>query len=272
MPRTAFAPRLILPDGRFRLILDRVDPIAEYAAVVVPSTPPAQPLALAFGKAALAYWAPTDWYRSAQGLVAAQRQQVLAFSIGFSASIAVVLTALAAQPTMKRAEAPAPALPVIAAMAENRTATFAAPSLTALVRVAKITVVSDEQPAPVPTPAFTHVVAPVVAALALQPAIARTAPVEAPRVYHAVTKPDAPIAQPHVAPAKAKAHHPAPSAKIVKVEAKPVEVRSVERPSPKMAQAMATRLPPMPSATKSATPPWGNDWMRSTLGMGPNGP
>jgi hypothetical protein len=270
MQLTSIAPRLILPDGRIRHILDRIDPIAEYRAVVRPMAPTVQPMAIAATRSPLALSTSDHWFKTAQYLIAQQRQQAMAFSIGFAASIAVVVTALAAQPTSKRNEAatskPEPA-------AESRIANFAAPSLTATVRIARISLVSDEQPVLQPTPAFTQAVSPVVAALAEPAPISKVAKAEAPRLVHAAAKPEAPgVRRPApTAPAKAKPAVQAKPDKPAKVELKTVVASAPDQPSPRLAKAMASRLPPLPSA-KSPTPTWGADWSRSALGMNQNGP
>lgn len=283
MQQTSIAPRLILPDGRIRLILDRLDPLAEYPAEVRPTAMPAQSVAIATARPLLWSIEPDRWLQSAQVLIGRQRQQMTAFSIGFTASIAVVVTALAAHPTSKRAEA-ATAKPVLIAesraenQGNNRLGTFAAPSLTAQVRIAKFTVIDDEHAPMTPTPAFTQGVATVVATLTQPATTANNRPIEAPGVVPATTKTEAPVRRsPPPAPiaTKAKAQAPAAPVKIAKTEAKPVEVRAVDvqsvDPSPRMAKAMASRLPPMPSA-KSPLPTSGTDWSRSALGMNQNGP
>ncbi len=269
MPRTAFAPRLILPDGRFRLILDRVDPLAIYQ--------PLRPVALADGGSPLPVWALAEWHRSARKLIAEQRQQMLAFLTGFTASVAVVLTAMAAQPTPKLTEAPAVTKPDL--VAESRVGTFATPALVSRIRVAKITVAPEEAPvaAPTPTPAFAQVVAPVVAAFALPPTESAR-PLATHQPQQVVARTEAPIAMrpAAAAPAKGKARAASAPVKAAKVEFKPVIVRPVGRPSPQMAQAMASSPPPIGAPTKASatrpSPPWANTWMRSTLGMSQDGP
>lgn len=261
MSRTAFAPRLILPDGRFRHILDRVDPFFH--------DQPAWPVAIT-AATAVTPRGPAAWQWSAGEASTAQRQQVVAFLIGFAASIAVVLAAVMAQPLPKSAEVPAAAQPAVADA--GRIATFATPTLLPRINVAKVTVIADEaaSPVPAPTAAFAQTVAPVVVSLAAAAPIPTAPPAPTALATPSTGRLAAPPAS-----SRAKITIAASPVRIVKAEAKPlVVVRPVGRPSAQMTAAMIA--PPLPIGARAPVPPpssnstWSNDWMRSSLGMGPN--
>jgi hypothetical protein len=244
MQQTMLAPPLILADGRLRTILDRAAPHS------YPMAPLDWPTAIAY----------RSRVSTGLNLIAVDKRQLLAFAVGFVASLVIVAAAVKARPFRSAAATAAPvktaAAPVKATAAPaGRTDAFAAPELLPRIRVAKITVIASDAPPALPTPVFAQDVVPVTAA----PASLAPAPI-----------PAAVAPRPVKPPVQPAAANRAP-AKVASATSKPATARP-----PRRSPAVGTSLPAPPVAVAHALPPstrrldWSDTWMRSTLGMNPD--